>query len=300
MNSNHSSPNQFTVQDLIDHLYQKYASREKRGLPFTLIVHAGVADLCGEILVIGQILRDLVDLASREVPNGGDVRLEVYNRRFYKSDSHNFFDVGAGTYVEFLISKIIDPGLRPVQPMCHFQVGNSQTFARLSKSLKNLGGGLIASCDGNGLQYHFVVPGSVESVIEEDSVINESKPKNAVTILVADREEMVLKMVESGLRMKGYSVMAVQDGEEALRKFQKHQQHVDLVFADAALPHVNGETLVRNVSSMKPGTRVILTSAESVEEDHSCLRSIEYSAFIGKPYMLPELFSLIDCLLAAH
>ncbi len=64
-------------------------------------------------------------------------------------------------------------------------------------------------------------------------------------ILVVDDSSSVRKMVESALRYKGYNVVAVADGVQALESLERDQ--FDLVIMDINMPRMDGLSALKTV-----------------------------------------------------
>jgi CheY-like chemotaxis protein len=66
------------------------------------------------------------------------------------------------------------------------------------------------------------------------------------TILVAEDDPFIMKLVVGLLTRAGFEVLQAANGEEALALLDEHE-HLDLVITDNMMPFVDGVTLCREI-----------------------------------------------------
>lgn len=292
-----SSATKFSVQKLLANLCSIFEDRSGGKLPFSVIVHSGTSDVQANPAKCCRILLQLLRVLRSEA-TGSQISLKIANRRFFSSENgSNPYGSPPGTYVEFILSAVSDEKYASKRKDYFASGGGVPLMLRfISSVIRKQGGFLVATSDDEGAHYQFILPASSSSSSKIEKIVTPEAVKPH-TIMVADSDPAVLSFLESGLRLKGYSVIATPDGEKALETFEESKDEVELLFADTSLPRVSGVSLAKTASTMKPGLRVILTGASDFPESEEALRDIQYSAFISKPYPLSDLFTLIDCLL---
>ncbi len=82
------------------------------------------------------------------------------------------------------------------------------------------------------------------------------RPKK--TILCVDDNEQALAVRKFLLETRGYRVIAVHSGEEALERFR--QGGIDLVLGDVVMPQMDGNEMVRRMKEIAPEVPTILIS----------------------------------------
>jgi len=85
--------------------------------------------------------------------------------------------------------------------------------------------------------------------------MNESK----ATILVIDDEPKICKILSDILSFKGFHVLEVHNGEDALKIIPKN--NIDVVLLDLMLPGISGMEVLKEITTTLPNIPVILISA---------------------------------------
>jgi DNA-binding response OmpR family regulator len=78
-------------------------------------------------------------------------------------------------------------------------------------------------------------------------------------ILVVDDEPVARQSLSDILRLEGYNVAAVANGEQAVEHIRNHS--VDLIVLDLKMPGMNGLDVVQVVNQIAPDTEIILLTA---------------------------------------
>jgi len=119
------------------------------------------------------------------------------------------------------------------------------------------------------------------------------------TILVAEDEEMVRGLVVRVLRGAGYSVLAANNGEEALRIFEEHDGDIHLALLDVMMPKLGGREVMERIQVKSPHIRFLFSSGYSENAVHTNFVVKEGFHLISKPYRTPELLRAIRQVLDA-
>jgi len=79
------------------------------------------------------------------------------------------------------------------------------------------------------------------------------------SILVVDDEPVTRKSLTDILRLEGYNVLSVGNGQAAVEYVRTH--HVELVIVDLRMPGMDGLEVVQVVNQLSPDTEVVLLTA---------------------------------------
>lgn len=116
------------------------------------------------------------------------------------------------------------------------------------------------------------------------------------TILIADDEERIRKIVGDFLKKEGYNVLEAENGDITYEIFNRDKSRIDLIILDIMMPGLNGWEVCRKIreSSNIP---VIMLSARSEEFDE--LTGYESGAddYVTKPFSPIILVKRVEALL---
>jgi len=103
-------------------------------------------------------------------------------------------------------------------------------------------------------------------------------------ILVADDSPTIRKFVAFSLSVKGYEIIPVSDGMQALEKLPSG--NIDLVITDLNMPNVDGYELIRSIrgnEELKELPIIILSSLSKNEEIEKGMES-GANSYLVKPF----------------
>lgn len=111
------------------------------------------------------------------------------------------------------------------------------------------------------------------------------------TILVADDEDNVSKLLALVLKEKGYRIILAKNGQEALAQFK--QMSMALVLMDIRMPEMDGLTALRKLKEINKSVPIILMTAYAGVE--TAVDALKLGAFdyIIKPFDLEDVLSLV-------
>ena len=110
------------------------------------------------------------------------------------------------------------------------------------------------------------------------------------TILVAEDEGLLRRLIERVLIKNGYNVVLAQDGEEALKLLEKHT--IDIALLDVNMPHKSGLVVLTVIQTMYPTVRTIVTSGD-IDSIYSHDASKRPCVYLSKPFRMERLLNLL-------
>ena len=103
------------------------------------------------------------------------------------------------------------------------------------------------------------------------------------TILVAEDEDLVRRLLTTTLTSGGYSVLEARDGVEALEVCEQMGASLDLLVTDVVMPRMTGLELARRLAIDHPDLKVLCLSGYSAEAT-TAQRPMEWP-FLAKPFV---------------
>jgi two-component system cell cycle sensor histidine kinase/response regulator CckA len=107
------------------------------------------------------------------------------------------------------------------------------------------------------------------------------RKRGSETILIADDEDGVRKLVFAVLATNGYTVIETKDGREALTAYEANRTRIDMVITDVVMPHMNGLELGDKLHSLSPKTKILYVSGY---RDSVIGNSEQERIFLHKPF----------------
>jgi len=119
-------------------------------------------------------------------------------------------------------------------------------------------------------------------------------PAKKTTILTADDDPQLLRLVTRNLQLEGYEVIPVSDGQQALTQIEEHLP--DLVLLDVMMPKMDGFTVCQRVREFSTVPIIIVTARG---QDQDKVRGLDLGAddYLTKPCSVDELLARVRAVL---
>ena len=119
------------------------------------------------------------------------------------------------------------------------------------------------------------------------------------TILVAEDEDAVRRLLARILRAHGYTVLEARDGNDALRVATHHDGAIDLLVTDLVMPELGGMALADALAAARPAVCVLLISGYIESEIGRRGPIPDGAAFLQKPFARRDLLHAVRSALDA-
>ena len=114
------------------------------------------------------------------------------------------------------------------------------------------------------------------------------------TVVVADDDPRLLRLVQFNLQQAGYRVLTAPDGNRALRLAES--ENPDLILLDIRMPLMDGLEVCRRVRNFSTVPIIMVTAKES-EEDKVAGLDAGADDYLTKPFGAPELMARVRAVL---
>jgi signal transduction histidine kinase len=115
----------------------------------------------------------------------------------------------------------------------------------------------------------------------------------AGSVLVADDQPTLRRMLRSVLASLGFDVVVAAGGAEALARFRELRGQLRLVILDLTMPDLNGDEVLREIREVDPELPVILSTGFAERDVRALLDGQKNVELLQKPYELRELVGVV-------
>ncbi|MHB8883125.1 MAG: PAS domain-containing protein [Thermodesulfovibrionales bacterium] len=156
----------------------------------------------------------------------------------------------------------------------------------------------IYSEPGRGTTFMIYLPLIAASAAEEARAPQEEcTARGTETILVAEDDEAVRRLMKSILSENGYTIIEAVNGEDALDKFRKNSDSIKLLLFDIIMPIKTGKEAYDEIRALRPDLKVIFSSGYAPEALRERGLLGDNASIIFKPVSPSELLKKVRCLL---
>jgi len=114
------------------------------------------------------------------------------------------------------------------------------------------------------------------------------------TVLVADDEEMLLRLVDTLLSRAGFQVVTAATSTEALEAFREDPAAIDAVLIDAGMPPSGAAEILRSMLALRRSVGVIVSSGAAPSDELQELLAGCGGLFLSKPFEPEALISAVS------
>ena len=252
-----------------------------------------------------QVLINLAANARDAMPDGGEFRIEtaVVDARAEVSEGR----LKEGEYARLKVSDtgigmnhtVLEHAFEPFFTTKGVGKGTGLGLSTVYGIVQQNHGTIHVSSErGRGTNFEIYFPTVPAGDEVEQAVGLNGSLKGNETILVAEDEPDVRKLVRDALEQLGYTVLPAADGYEALRILEQHSAPVHLLLTDVIMPLMSGRELAKRVQSVKPATKVIYMSGYT-DDTLAFHGSPQLSTgFIQKPFTVTVLAERVRSVLS--
>jgi two-component system cell cycle sensor histidine kinase/response regulator CckA len=269
-----------------------------------------LASVTMDRIQVEQVILNLAVNAKDAMPGGGRLGIQTSNVYMEGRPGAAQPDPGKGRYVCLTVA---DSGQgmsdeireRVFEPFFSTKPRGEGTGLGLATvfGIVQAAGGFITveSRLDAGSTFTILLPATdVSSPVATGSVPQTASGGFGETILVAEDEGGVRRLVNRILTRNGYEVLIAESGPDALELARIHEGPIDLLLTDVIMPHMSGKELSArlNASGLSVPTLYMSGYTDQIMTRDGMLSGEE--DFISKPFSAEELLSRIEMVLAAQ
>ncbi len=258
----------------------------------------------GDPTQLKQVFLNLCVNARDAMPDGGRLRVTSRLRSLSAGEVPRHPGTAVGRYVEV---EIADTGLgmppdvkrRAFEPFFTTKSVGKGTGLGLPVALgivRGHGGGIeIASREGGGAAVRVLLPVEVRRPVPVEAVPDSGAELQGggARVLVVDDDPAVLSVVRRALGMRGFRVLAVDNGAEAVAVFARWRREVAVVLTDLAMPGMDGADLITALRAIEPDVRIVAFSGLDDPDTVRRLDRLGVRHFLAKPPRIDAMVSIL-------
>lgn len=220
----------------------------------------------------GQIVQVLMNLATNArdaMPDGGLLTIMTghvdLDKEFVKT--HGYGNAG-----EYALISVTDTGkgmdeatreriFEPFFTTKEMGRGTGLGLAIVYGILKQHNGYInVYSESGKGTTFKIYLPLIKEEGRDKDKTALPQPEGGAETILMAEDDEAMRRLMKDVLERFGYSVIVAVDGEDAVNRFIEHKDKVQLIILDVIMPKKSGREAYAAIKGIRPDIKAVFMS----------------------------------------
>ena len=257
---------------------------------------------------IEQVLINLTVNARDAMPQGGTLTVETANVELGEQEVLSRPGLSPGRFVRLAIS---DTGIgmdgevaaRAFEPMFTTKSSGRGTglgLATVETIIGQTRGTIeLSSEPGTGTRFEIHLPATGEKPIRAREATGPVADGRGASLLLAEDDPAVRRVVERILTGGGYTVRCTSAGPEALDLLDDERAAFDLLLADIVMPRMRGDELARRAVEKRPGLRVLFMSGYSDRVPPSDLPAAGTVSYIEKPFDAGSLLERVEEVLGA-
>jgi len=257
-----------------------------------------ISEFEGKDLVYGdkrqlqQVLLNLCINAADAMPEGGNIRFRLTDQpdkplqSYSSTEDENYLyllveDTGIGIAPEDR-DRIFEPFFTTKEPGKGTGLGLAIAFGIIQR---HKGWIDVQSTPGHGTRFTIGIPRTDRKLLDQTPKNTENLPGgNAEHILVVDDEERIRQLLKETLIRKNYQVTLAENGQDALEKYQKASEAIDIVVTDLDMPKMNGKAFVEHLHSIDPAIKIIAITGYVTPEKREELSTLGIKSIVEKPF----------------
>jgi len=284
--------------------------RRLLGNQIELLVIPGSGKVKADAAQLEQVIVNLAMNSRDAMPGGGKFVIEISNMEIDESHADKWPGVKPGAYVSMAVSDtgtgmdaetrahLFEPFFTTKSKEKGTGLGLSIVYGIIQQSRGYIN---VYSQLGAGTIFEIFLPrerGTGEVMLAPAS---HRTRRGSETVLIADDEEGVRKLIHAVLATNGYKVLEACDGVEALSVYEANHAKVSIVLTDIVMPNMTGTEFAARARRINPAVPIMFMSGyqdDSLGDAADPGREEMARSFLHKPFrpaaLLSQLRQVLD------
>ncbi len=299
-------PRNLNLNELVSETTRLLQSAVGARIEFRVALAPDLNSIRGDPTQIHQVLINLCLNARDAMSQGGRLLVETQNAEIQEEFCKKYPYAKPGKYVLLSVSDTgvgmnaatLDHIFEPFFTTKEMGKGTGLGLATVYGIVRQHEGFLnVVSEPGRGSAFLVYFPTSLEvQEVPKPPRTNHARGGRE-TILLAEDNEALQELIVRTLEGLGYRVIAVSNGEEAVREFNANHSKISMVILDVVMPVLDGTEAYLQMREIRPDLPVVFATGHSTESVLLGSLVKEGAAFLQKPYPLSDLSRIVRDLL---
>ena len=267
-----------------------------KGIDFAVHSAANLASIEADFTSVRKLLEALCKNAWESMDSDGRITVTLKNSINKQLNSPTapgskvvlirVQDSGNGISSD-IRDRIFDPYFTTKDPEQYLGMGLTSCMA----TVRGLQGTIRVESKGmQGSCFEVSLP-----ALESDSapLSKEKRQGSGQTILLVDDEGLIINTGKTFLESRGFHVITANDGADAIGKFTRHADKIDLVITDLTMPHMDGVELSKAIRNQAPLVPILVVTGLEVRENLERLEGLGIAGVLSKPFSPEKLLDQI-------
>ncbi|HTO73599.1 MAG TPA: response regulator [Gemmatimonadales bacterium] len=247
----------------------------------------------GDASQLDQVVMNLAVNARDAMPGGGVLAFELQTVVLDQAAAQRGPSRRTGAFAELVVtdsgsgmtSEILHRIFEPFFTTKGLGVGTGLGLAVVYGIVKNHEGWIEVDSElGRGSSFRIYLPITEVPGARTGAEAMGATPGGSETVLVAEDDPLLRRMVGRTLTRLGYQVILAENGRRALELFGERGHDVDLALLDMVMPEMSGQEVFHEIRRIRPELPVILSTgySETTLQDEVSQNRLVW--LLSKPY----------------
>ncbi|MDX1777171.1 MAG: ATP-binding protein, partial [Desulfobulbales bacterium] len=239
-----------------------------------LFLDNGISSITGDPGQLEQIILNLAVNARDAMPDGGHIIIETSEIELEKEYVDQHPDTKPGRHVLLSLSdtgtgmteetrqQIFDPFFTTKERGKGTGLGLSTVYGIVKQHESQIS---IYSEPGRGSTFKIFFPAADTCAASRTEEHETGIPAGRETILVAEDDRTIKRMIRNYLEPLGYELLLADNGVQAMELSRSYEGEIDLLLTDVIMPEMNGQELADLMRKERPGVMIIFMSGYTDE-----------------------------------
>jgi signal transduction histidine kinase/ActR/RegA family two-component response regulator len=265
----------------------------REDIAFTLQAGESLGRVKADPGQIEQVIMNLTVNAGDAMPEGGKLTIETRNVVVDAQLARQRPPMQPGRYV---LLAVMDTGhgmdantkARIFEPFFTTKEqgkGTGLGLATVYGVVKQSGGCIwVESAPGKGARFEVYLPAVDEpEEVARPQETTVTPARRSETVLIVEDEVAVRELASEFMKSAGYTVLAAQDGEEALALVACSEGQIQILVTDVVMPNMRGPELAKRLKALHPNLKVVYMSGY-LEFNVGGGEFLDEAFFLQKPF----------------